>query len=338
MTKRFYNWCFTSFDLTEFEELPKGATYLIYGRKVCPKTEKKHLQGYIEFETAKQITALKEIFGEGVHCEKRLGTQDQAIDYCKKEGDWIEFGERKKQGKRTNLDEERELVLEGASDSQIETENDDSNEKTNKMSKGEMAIQNWIVEREYFFKREYTVKINDSNLRFDFYVPDFNCLIEFDDKQHFDFVLFFHKEEQDFITAHQRDLMKDDFARKHNVNLFRIPYWQENQIPNILNDTFEFLSKKTGALLSIPDTYYQIQKKDPLPVENQSPTFDEDVKRMINFLSKVASVGKFSEKFDSTSGINSLIDLYNEINDYKYDKEEFKRDFIRVEKMMKTYH
>lgn len=74
----------------------------------APTTGQLHLQGYLEFEGARRVSTLKqEILG--AHLEKRLGSQKQAIDYCKKsrtqvEGYW-EWGTPKEQGKRTDIDD-----------------------------------------------------------------------------------------------------------------------------------------------------------------------------------------------------------------------------------------
>jgi len=35
--------------------------------------------------------------------ERRFGTQTQAIEYCKKEGNWTEAGNKRIQGERTDL-------------------------------------------------------------------------------------------------------------------------------------------------------------------------------------------------------------------------------------------
>lgn len=77
-------------------------TYGILGREVCPTTQNKHLQGYLEFKDKKTLNSLIKIW-KGIHIEKRMGTQEQAIEYCKKDGDFAEFGEKKKQGLRTDI-------------------------------------------------------------------------------------------------------------------------------------------------------------------------------------------------------------------------------------------
>lgn len=80
----------------------KGVSYGILGREVCPTTQRQHLQGYLEFETQKSFKTLTKLF-KGIHVEARHGTQEQAIEYCKKEGSFVEFGTKKIQGERIDL-------------------------------------------------------------------------------------------------------------------------------------------------------------------------------------------------------------------------------------------
>lgn len=108
-------WCFTDFECrTDYSDW--GAKYLIYGVEECPTTKKMHHQGYCEFETNQRQSTL----GKRWKCnfERRKGTSEQAIVYCMKDGKWTEFGERpaaKEQGKRSDIDEVREMVKGGKS-------------------------------------------------------------------------------------------------------------------------------------------------------------------------------------------------------------------------------
>ncbi len=73
--------------------------YLVYQKEVG-RNGTPHFQGYCEFKTKKRLAAVKELLGgDSVHIERRMGTQEAAIRYCKKDdsrvaGPW-EFGEPK---------------------------------------------------------------------------------------------------------------------------------------------------------------------------------------------------------------------------------------------------
>jgi len=106
-------WCFTDFTLhTDYSLL--NAAYVIYGVETCPETNRTHHQGYVEFATNRKLARLKQ-FDTSIHWEKRQGTQAQAIDYCKKDGVFTEFGEAKstRQGTRSDLNVVRDLVKDG---------------------------------------------------------------------------------------------------------------------------------------------------------------------------------------------------------------------------------
>lgn len=84
-------------------------SFLVYQKEKCPTTNRVHYQTYCEFKTKQRMTAIKKLFGNDAHIEQRKGTQQQAIDYCKKTEsraeDPKEFGEPKvsEQGKRNDI-------------------------------------------------------------------------------------------------------------------------------------------------------------------------------------------------------------------------------------------
>lgn len=104
-------WCYTSFE----EPIPadiKSCTYHVYGAEVCPETKKPHIQGYVEFRVRKRLTTLKGEYSEKIHWETRKGTSQQAADYCKKDGNFTEWGEisLSHQGKRNDIIKMKEAL------------------------------------------------------------------------------------------------------------------------------------------------------------------------------------------------------------------------------------
>lgn len=117
---RVRNWCFTAWSEWDWENLiDEKLTYLIVGTESCPETGKVHYQGYAEFSTPMTMKAVKKILGETTHLEVRRGKQKEAIDYCKKDGKWVEFGEMKNQGERTDIEKVRDMIKEGKPDYEI---------------------------------------------------------------------------------------------------------------------------------------------------------------------------------------------------------------------------
>lgn len=92
------NWCFTLNNYTDADILLLDAVgptvvYLIYGKELAPDTGTPHLQGFICFADAKSLSATKKVPGLGrAHLEIKKGTFEEASDYCKKEGDFKEYG------------------------------------------------------------------------------------------------------------------------------------------------------------------------------------------------------------------------------------------------------
>lgn len=59
--------------------------YVICGLEECPDTKRLHWQGYLETTRACDFKSIKKILDcTWVHLEPRKGTQQQAVDYCKK--------------------------------------------------------------------------------------------------------------------------------------------------------------------------------------------------------------------------------------------------------------
>lgn len=85
--------------------------YVIFGKE---KGEggTPHLQGYAELKKRTAFSVIKGLW-DRMHIEPRRGSQLQAITYCKKDGDFFEYGEMKKQGSRSDIHSIKEIVFSG---------------------------------------------------------------------------------------------------------------------------------------------------------------------------------------------------------------------------------
>lgn len=77
-------------------------------------------------------------------------------------------------------------------------------------------------------------------LRFDFGVyknEKLLFLIEFDGIQHFLYSSHFNKNNSDFIYRRGCDRKKNEWALRHNIPLYRIPYWDLDHIQSLQDIT-----------------------------------------------------------------------------------------------------
>lgn len=110
-----------------------------------------------------------------------------------------------------------------------------------KLSKAEKEINKILTENKIDFVPQKTFDdLKDIDLlSFDFYIPSINTAIEYDGEQHFtptDFDGSGDQEEveRNFIKYKMHDLMKDDYCKKNNIRLIRIPYWEKQNLENVL--------------------------------------------------------------------------------------------------------
>jgi len=126
MTAR--HWLVTSFipDEAVIPE-PTEENYVRYAigqQEICPETNRRHIQAYIEFNRPVRLPHVQRVLGDTTaHCEPRRGSRNEARDYCRKPqsrvpsttptetGVWNECAA----GARTDLNGIRDLIRAGAS-------------------------------------------------------------------------------------------------------------------------------------------------------------------------------------------------------------------------------
>ena len=109
--------------------------------------------------------------------------------------------------------------------------------KCKNKSKMEFFTQLFLEKHNFNFKVQQTFNKckNKNRLRFDFYLPNKNLLIELDGRQHFFPVEWFGGIKA-FVKQQKRDLIKELYCIQHDIELLRIPYWDRDNIEEILTN------------------------------------------------------------------------------------------------------
>ena len=106
------------------------------------------------------------------------------------------------------------------------------------ISKGEDKIKRILEELKISYTQQKTFtecknpKTN-TKLRFDFYLPNHNCCIEYDGEQHFHGPRVAGSTrftQQEIEKIQERDKVKDAFCTKQGIGLVRIPYWDFDKL------------------------------------------------------------------------------------------------------------
>lgn len=116
-------------------------------------------------------------------------------------------------------------------------------------SKGEKKIKAFLQLNDIPFERNATFTDCSyvSKLRYDFKVAGSNLiLIEYDGKQHFEPVNFFGGQDV-FRKIQERDRIKDKYCADNGIPLIRIPYWDFDNIDEILTQRLLPLLEKRAT-------------------------------------------------------------------------------------------
>ena len=106
-----------------------------------------------------------------------------------------------------------------------------------KSSKGERYISNFLSSININYIPQYKFSglrgLGNRLLSYDFYLHDYNLLIEFQGAQHF-YVVDYFGGNKSYIVRQIHDLRKRKYAKDHNINLLTIWYDEIDKIPQIL--------------------------------------------------------------------------------------------------------
>ncbi len=115
------------------------------------------------------------------------------------------------------------------------------------LSHGEKKIMQFLNKNdfEYHVQHKFINCKDIFDLPFDFYLPNLNAAIEYDGELHYHVHRFIKdplKAEKVLDRTKRHDVIKTEYCKNNNINLIRIPFWEFDNIENILQ----------SQLLSIP--------------------------------------------------------------------------------------
>lgn len=121
--------------------------------------------------------------------------------------------------------------------------------KCNK-SHGEINIEKYLIKENIKFYSQYTFNsltgVGGRQLSYDFYLPDYNLLIEYQGEQHYRPIDRFGGIQQ-FEIQEEHDRRKKDYAIENKINLLEISYSNFNNIEQILNKELNINSNEKSA-------------------------------------------------------------------------------------------
>ena len=108
-------------------------------------------------------------------------------------------------------------------------------------SKGELRIENYLKLNSITFDIEHTYAeltgINGGLLRYDFYLPDYNALIEYQGQFHDGVQNEYVSRNIEYRKHH--DKLKKDYAESNHILLLEVWYWEYDYIEIILDNFFK---------------------------------------------------------------------------------------------------
>lgn len=116
-------------------------------------------------------------------------------------------------------------------------------------SKGETLINNYLIQNKIANTTQKTYEgllgLGGGLLSYDFYLPSYNLLVEYQGEYHDGNLTGNNKTFFNLEKQQEHDRRKREYAEKNNINLLEIWYWDYDNIEEILTKTLSELSGKT---------------------------------------------------------------------------------------------
>ena len=119
------------------------------------------------------------------------------------------------------------------------------------LSKNEFIIANYFNKNSIKYESEKTFKDckDKMPLPFDFYLPNYNLCIEYDGEYHYRPIRISKEETEEdiqnrFKLRQFHDQIKNEYCQSHGIELLRIPYWEQDNIEQIITDKLNELDRR----------------------------------------------------------------------------------------------
>lgn len=83
---------YTPEDVDKVRAFFANCRYLVFGYETAPTTGTPHLQGFMQTNRTMRVKKVQKLINPGLYLDKIRGTPDEAAAYCKKGGQFEEFG------------------------------------------------------------------------------------------------------------------------------------------------------------------------------------------------------------------------------------------------------
>lgn len=178
---------------------------------------------------------------EGRQCSRCLGLERKNIEEFKKEvyesegNDYIVLSEY-----YTNAHDRNILIKHSKCNNEYYISRSDFRRGTRcpicNESKGENKIRKYLDNKGINFEQQKKFKelrgVGNGLLSYDFYLPQYNLLIEYQGEYHDGSVSY--QTDEGFKQQQEHDKRKREYAKQHNINLLEIWYWDFDNIEEIL--------------------------------------------------------------------------------------------------------
>lgn len=241
--------------MVEFDNVSQGE-YTLKGKYINSRSKIKILHNIC----GEEVYITPNHFLRGVGCSKCSGNKKKThIEFCDEiktifGEEIIIIGKYKGTGKGILFKNRKTGIVFNATPKDVLSKKSTGR----KSSVGEFEILKFLKNTKSVFKKEVSFRNcrGTNKLLFDFAVfssesqekPEF--LIEYDGIQHFEPVDYFGGQER-FEKQQLHDRIKDDYCKQNGIELIRIPYWEQDNIEEILSEKLSRLLTEDAERLEL---------------------------------------------------------------------------------------